>query len=128
MVYGTGIDVVLISRVAESLDKHGPRYIQRVYTAQESAYCSSKKKNAAQSYAVHFAAKEAVAKALGIGIRRGINFKDIEVVLNELGKPSIELSAGAAEAARTAGIQRVHIALSHEGEWAVAFAVAEGDQ
>lgn len=126
MILGTGIDVVLIGRIQRSLDRYGDRFTQRVYTDAEKAYCGSKKRGAAQAYAVRFAAKEAVAKALGIGIRRGINFKDIEVVLDALGKPSVALHQGASEAAADAGVTHVHIALSHEGDWAVAYALVEG--
>ena len=125
-VLGTGVDVVLISRIERSLDRYGDRFVARVYTSGEKKYCAAKKRGSAQAYAVRFAAKEAVAKALGIGIRRGINFKDIEVVLDDLGKPSIELHGGAAEAATERGVDRVHLALSHESDWAVAYALVEG--
>lgn len=126
MIVGTGIDIVLVSRIAEALERHGDRYLARVYTEGEILYCGAKKRGASQAYAVRYAAKEAVAKALGVGIRRGLNFKDIEVVLDPLGKPSIRLHASAAAIASERGVESLHIALSHEGDWAVAFALAEG--
>lgn len=127
-VVGTGVDVVLVSRIERSLDRYGDRFVARVYTSGESDYCAAKKRGAAQAYAVRFAAKEAVAKALGIGIRRGINFKDIEVVLDALGKPFVELHGGARDAADARGVEKVHIALSHEADWAVAYALIEGHE
>ena len=78
MIVGSGIDMVEIQRIQHSADRFGQRFLRRVYTAQEQAYCLSKR-NAAESLAARFAAKEAGAKALGTGISRGVSWLEIEV-------------------------------------------------
>lgn len=126
MILGLGIDVIEVKRVEASLARFADRFEQRVFTEGERRYCRAKKKRAAESYALRFAAKEAVAKAMGTGIRGGIDFADIEVSTDVLGRPSVRLHGIAADAAKGRGIERFHLSLSHEGELAVAFAVAEG--
>ena len=126
MILGTGIDMVEIARVDASRERFGERFLGRVFTAAERRYCEERKGGAGQSFALRFAAKEAVAKALGTGIRRGVDFKDIEVVSDALGRPSVRLAGGAAAAAKKRGIRSLHLSLSHDGPLAVAFAVAEG--
>lgn len=125
-VIGTGVDMVEIHRVELSIERFGERFLGRVFTARERAYCEDRRKGAAQSFALRFAAKEAFAKALGTGIRLGVNWKDIEVQSDSLGRPAIALHGGAATAAKKAGIQRTHLSLSHDGPLAVAFVVVEG--
>jgi holo-[acyl-carrier protein] synthase len=71
MILGTGIDIIEIDRVARSIERFGDRFLHRIFTSGEIAYCS-RKKNAAESYAARFAAKEAGAKALGTGIQHGV--------------------------------------------------------
>jgi holo-[acyl-carrier protein] synthase len=127
VVVGLGIDMIEIARVEKSIARFGNRFLGRVFTAAERKYCESKAKNSAQSFALRWAAKEAVAKALGTGIRGGVDFKDIEVVTDKLGRPSARLAGGAAKRARAAGIDQVHLSLSHDGPHAVALAVAEGN-
>ena len=78
MVLGLGTDLIEIERVQQSLDRFGERFMQKVFTAGEIAYCQ-RKKHAAESFAARFAAKEAAAKALGTGISRGISWQEIEV-------------------------------------------------
>src|SRR4051812_13439943 len=101
--------MVEIARVEASRSRFGARFLDRVFTRAERDYCEARKDGAGQSFALRFAAKEAVAKALGTGIRRGINFKDIEVSTDSLGRPSVELHAGAAKAAKARGIARFHL-------------------
>lgn len=127
MIIGLGIDVVEVTRVKASLRRFGTRFESRVFTEAEREYCRAKKTRAAESYALRWAAKEAVAKAMGTGIRGGVDFADIEVETDELGRPSITLHGGAARAAKKRGIAMFHISLTHEGDLAVAFAVAEGE-
>lgn len=126
MILGLGIDVIEVKRVEASLSRFADRFEERVFTAGERRYCRGKKKRAAESYALRFAAKEAVAKAMGTGIRGGVDFADIEVSTDALGRPSVTLHGVAATEARGRGIETFHLSLSHEGELAVAFAVAEG--
>lgn len=126
MILGTGIDMVEIRRVEDSVARFGERFLKRVFTAGERAYCEERGQGKAQSLALRWAAKEAVSKALGSGIRRGVNFRDIEVTSDALGRPSVGLHGGAARVAKRKGIATVHLSLSHDGPLAVAFAVAEG--
>jgi holo-[acyl-carrier protein] synthase len=79
MIVGSGIDLAEIGRIQKSVDRYGGRFLDRVYTAAEQAYCL-KKRNSAESFAARFAAKEAGAKALGTGISHGVSWLEIEVV------------------------------------------------
>ena len=89
-IFGIGTDIVNIKRMEMSLKHHGNKFKNRIFSKSEIIYCE-KKKDPVAFYAKRFAAKEALSKALGVGIRKGINFKDIEVSNNEHGKPSIKL-------------------------------------
>ncbi|MDP6438536.1 MAG: holo-ACP synthase, partial [Candidatus Brocadiia bacterium] len=80
-----------------------------------------------QRFATRFAAKEAVLKALGIGWRRGVSFREIEVSTNEAGAPAVSLSGRALEVSRALGVERMHVSLSHDSTYAVAQVVAEGE-
>ena len=128
MILGLGIDVIEVKRVQASLARFAGRFEKRVFTEAERAYCRARKGKAAESYALRFAAKEAVAKAMGTGIRGGVDFADIEVSTDKLGRPSVMLHGGAAKEARARGIAQFHLSLTHEGDLAVAFAVAEGEK
>ena len=88
MIVGSGIDMVEIQRIQHSADRFGQRFLRRVYTAQEQAYCL-RKRNAAESLAARFAAKEAGAKALGTGISRGVSWLEIEVGREPGGRPTL---------------------------------------
>ena len=125
MILGLGIDVIEVERIARSLGRFEGRFEKRVFTPAERAYCRARKGRAAESFAIRFAAKEAVAKALGTGIRRGVDFADIEVGPDALGRPSVVLHGGALREAKKRGVARFHLSLTHEGALAVAFAVAE---
>ena len=87
MIVGSGIDIVEIGRIQQSMDRHGKRFLDRVFTAAEQAYCLSKR-NSAESLAARFAAKEAGAKALGTGITHGVNWLEIEVAREPSGRPA----------------------------------------
>jgi len=116
---GVGVDVVEIDRFAESLRKR-PRLAERCFTEAEQAYCS-RKPFPPQHYAARFAAKEAVGKALGIGMTR---WREVEVVLGR-GAPTIALHGKYAERARQLGVTAVHVSLTHGRDTAMAFAIAE---
>ena len=128
MILGLGIDVIEVKRVEASLARFPERFEKRVFTTAEREYCRARKSKAAESFALRWAAKEAVAKAMGTGIRGGVDFADIEVSADRLGRPSIRLHGGAAAAAKKRGIATFHVSLTHEGDLAVAFAVAEGER
>ena len=89
-IFGIGTDIVNIKRMEKSLKKRGNTFKDRIFSKKEIIYCD-KKNNPYSFYAKRFAAKEALSKALGTGIRKGINFKDIEIVNDNFGKPSIKL-------------------------------------
>src|SRR5271154_751972 len=125
MVLGLGTDLIETKRVQESIDRFGERFLERVFTAGEITYCR-RKKNAAESFAARFAAKEAGAKALGTGISRGVSWKDFEVKREAGGKPTLHLSGRAAELATKMGIQRVQLSLTHSRELAMAVVLVEG--
>ena len=126
MVVGLGTDLAEIGRVAKSIDRFGDRFLERVYTAGEIAYCRGKK-SFAESFAARFAAKEAGAKALGTGISRGVSWKDFEVTRERSGKPTLELRGRAAEWARSLGVTRISLSLTHTREMAMAVVVMEDD-
>ncbi len=124
MVLGLGTDLIETRRVQESIDRFGERFLQRIFTAGEIAYCT-RKKNSAESFAARFAAKEAGAKALGTGISRGVTWKEFEVKREASGRPSLHLTGRAEELAQAMGVRRVQLSLTHSRELAMAVVVAE---
>jgi holo-[acyl-carrier protein] synthase len=110
-----GVDLVEIPRIAAVLQRFGDRFLQRVYTPREIAYCRGR----APQLAARFAAKEAVMKALGTGTR-GVGWREVEVTRKRTGEPEIVLHGRAAERARNLGIGRIAISLSHSRDFAIA--------
>jgi holo-[acyl-carrier protein] synthase len=125
MVLGLGTDLIETRRVQESIDRFGERFLERIFTAGEIAYCQRKRKNAAESFAARFAAKEAGAKALGTGISRGVSWKEFEVRREASGRPTLHLSGRAAEVAEAMGVRRIQLSLTHTRDLALAVVVAE---
>ncbi|RMF03705.1 MAG: holo-[acyl-carrier-protein] synthase [Chloroflexi bacterium] len=115
-----GVDIIETERIAGSVARFGDRFLRRVYTAQELAYCDGR----TGSLAARWAAKEAVSKVLGTGIG-DVNWHDIEVVNDERCRPAIQLHGAAAQLAARLGISAVAVSLSHTREHAIAFVVAE---
>ena len=125
-VVGIGVDAIEIARIRVALTRT-PTLLARLFTEREQASCITRCGDLRfGGLAARFAAKEAVAKALGSGIK-GFAFRDIEVLNDELGKPTVQLHGGAAAAADSAGITTWHISLSTSADLAVANAVAETD-
>lgn len=122
-ILGTGIDIVEIDRIRKALEK-GPGFENRVYTPDEVSYIGSNA-SSPQHAAGIFAVKEAVLKAFGIGLKN-IEWKDIEVLRDSLGKPYVVLHDMAQSFALGHGIEKIHISISHERGYAVAQAIAEG--
>lgn len=118
----TGVDLIEIVRIERAINQHGARFLQRVYTPTEQQNCQGR----AESLAARFAAKEAVAKALGTGIwRHGIDWTDIEIVRNpQSGAPELVLHRAAAAQARKLALTEWSVSLSHDRERAIAFVVA----
>ena len=121
-IFGIGTDIVNIKRMEKSLKRHGDKFKYNIFSRNEITYCE-KKKNPGAFYAKRFAAKEALSKALGTGIRKDIKFKNIEVRNDSYGKPSIQLK-GAVDAYLKKKIKRkkykIHLSLSDDIPWAQA--------
>jgi holo-[acyl-carrier protein] synthase len=123
-VVGIGVDIVETSRIDHSLERFGERFLHRVFTAGEIAYCQSMK-FPARHFAARFAAKEAVSKAFGTGIGKAMGWKDIDVHRKESGEPFVQLNGGAKQLAEERDVTAVSISLSHTDHHAVAMIVLE---
>jgi holo-[acyl-carrier protein] synthase len=115
-----GVDIIDIERLAQSVDRFGDRFLKRVYTEHELAYCNGR----ITSLAARWAAKEAVAKALGTGIGE-VRWQEIEVVSEDNCRPTLRLHGAAAELANQLGIKDFAVSLSHAKDYAVAFVMGE---
>ncbi|MBL7065887.1 MAG: holo-ACP synthase [Anaerolineae bacterium] len=120
----TGVDLIEIARVERILACYGDRFLERVFTPAEVLYCRAR----LPELAARFAAKEAVAKALGVGVRMiardGVRWRDVEVTGDARGKPLVRLHGRAAERAGELGLTEWAVSLSHTREYAIAFVVA----
>ena len=123
-VAGVGTDLARIGRFEQLLAAGKAGVIARLFTGAERDY-SLTKKAPAPHLAARFAAKEAFLKALGLGLREGLSWQDIEVVRDHLGKPSLALTGRAAELCRERGLAAVHLSYSHDGDYAVATVILE---
>jgi holo-[acyl-carrier protein] synthase len=124
MVLGLGTDLIEIQRVQETIDQFGERFLNRIFTADEIAYCR-RKRHSGESFAARFAAKEAGAKALGTGIGRGVLWKEIEVQRQPGERPTLHFTGRAAERARSMGVRNVQLSLTHTGDVAMAVVSVE---
>ncbi len=114
-----GLDLIEIERVAAALERHPTRFRERVYTSREIAECD-RKPHPAQSYAGRFAAKEAIGKALGVGVH--FTWREIEIAGR--GKPQVRLSGGMARVAEHLGVVRIDLSMTHSRTTAAAVALA----
>ena len=121
----TGVDLIEIDRIERVLARHGDRFLARVFTQAEVLYCRGRP----PELAARFAAKEAVSKALGVGMRMmsrdGIDWRDAEIVGDVRGKPLVRLHGRAAKRADELGLTEWAVSLSHTREYAVAFVLAQ---
>ncbi|MFC2014486.1 holo-ACP synthase [Chloroflexota bacterium] len=115
-----GVDIIEITRIRGTIDRWGERFLHRVYTDEEIRLC----RNRSGSLATRFAAKEAVMKALGTGVR-GVGWKEIEILSEPSGKPTVTLHGKAREKASELGLDKLAISLSDSRENAIAFVVGE---
>ncbi len=122
-IFGIGIDVVEVDRIAAAIARHGELFLGKLFTSQEREYCESHRQ-AALHYAARFAAKEAVSKALGTGIGGQAGWLDLEITRDSFGAPKLLLHAAAAEFAGHHGITQIQISLTHAREYAAANALA----
>ena len=126
MILSIGIDITEVYRIRQTIART-PRFAERVFTANERAFCDGKGVAAAQSYAGRFAAKEAFLKALKTGWRGKITWKDIEVVSDEMGAPSLAIHGEARKLLAERGATSVHLSISHTSTLAIAEVILEKD-
>ena len=119
----TGVDIIEIPRIKQVLDRYGQRFLNRVFTPDEIAYCRGR----APNLAGRFAAIEAAMKALGTGVR-GVSWKDIEVIRADSGAPSLRLHGRAEKRAERLQMSEMSLSISHSREYAVAFVVAQREE
>lgn len=123
---GHGIDLVDTQRIARLLDEHGQRFLDRCFTPGEQAYAQRQTKRTAEHLAGRFAAKEAILKALGTGLTRGIQWTDMEILPGDAGQPVVQLHQRAGEIARAQGITQWLISITHIPSHAQASVIALG--
>lgn len=122
-IVGHGIDIVEVSRIAEMLENHGERFLERCFTAREVAYCRADRRTH-EHLAGRFAAKEAALKALGTGLRDGMCWTDFEVVMLPSGQPTLAVSGQGSATAEALGIDSWTISISHTATHAIASVLA----
>jgi len=124
MIVSIGIDIVEVYRIRETISRT-PRFVERVYTTGERAYCEAKGAAAAQSFAARFAAKEAFLKALQTGWRGKITWQDIEIISGENNVPRLEIFGEAKNILENLGANHMHLSMSHTTDHAVAQVILE---
>jgi len=122
-VIGIGVDIVEIARIQRIIERTGERFLRKVFTANERTYCASKRRPW-ESYAGRFAAKEAVLKAIGTGLTAGAALADVEILRTENGAPLVQLHHKTYLLAQERGIQHILLTLAHDGNQAIAIAMA----
>lgn len=122
-IYGIGIDVVEVARIASAIERHGELFLSKLFTTAERTYCAAQKKPELH-YAARFAAKEAVSKALGTGIGGQAGWLDLEITRDPSGAPKLLLQGAAEAFTRLQGITDIQISLTHAREYAAANAIA----
>lgn len=125
MIIGMGVDLVDVSRIESIIFRWQERFLKRIFTDTEIRYCNNKK-NPAQRFATRFAAKEAFIKALYPKQQEGVRFQDIEID-QEAGRPVINLYGNVKQAADESGVKKVHVMLSHDGDYGIANVILEGE-
>jgi len=124
MIAGIGSDIVSVQRIREAVERHGERFLKKIFTSAELAYSQGRAREF-EHLAARFAAKEALAKALGTGASGGILLSDAEVMNNAEGKPEMVLQGRARETAEAIGVRRIHLTLSHADAYAIALVILE---
>lgn len=125
MILGIGIDMVDVDRMEQAVERWGQRFLERIFTPDEISRCQQRARSA-QCLALRFAAKEAFAKALGLGMQKGLRWRDIEVVHDHLGKPLLHLHNQAQRLSRALAVEKTWLTLSDERDFAIAMVVLEG--
>jgi holo-[acyl-carrier protein] synthase len=121
-----GIDLVDSPRIKQMVDRHGERFLDRVFTAKEQQYANSNR-DTIEKLAGRFAAKEAVLKLIGTGWRGKIAWTDIEVINNSAGQPQVTLCGEVETIAKKLGITQISVSITHTANFAIASAIALAD-
>ncbi|MGA6953767.1 MAG: holo-ACP synthase [Candidatus Acidiferrales bacterium] len=124
LIVGLGLDIAEIDRIEAALTRHGAPILERLYTPGEVAYCESYR-HKFERYAGRFAAKEGAMKALGTGWRLGVRWRDIEVVREPSGKPTLQLAGAARQFAERLGVKNISLTITHSGNLALAEVIFE---
>ncbi len=124
MIVGLGLDVAEIDRIEAAITRHGAPFLERVFTPGEVAYCERHRQRF-ERYAARFAVKEAAMKALGTGWTQGVAWRDIEVVRESSGKPTLQLSGVARKVADRLGVRTISVTITHSGNLALAQVIFE---
>ena len=124
MIHGTGVDIIEISRIRQSMEKYAGKFEDRLFTPGEIEYCRSKP-DPSKHFAGRFAAKEAILKSLGTGMARGIAWKDLEILTQESGQPTLRVTGKGKDIFDSLNLKQIHISISHDKVYAIAQAVAE---
>ena len=124
MIVSIGIDIVEVYRISETIQRT-PRFVERVFTPRERAYCDAKGAASAQSFAARFAAKEAFLKALKTGWRGRITWQDMEILNDAQGVPTLEIKGEARSLLEKMGAEKIHLSISHTTDHAVAQVILE---
>jgi holo-[acyl-carrier protein] synthase len=124
MIVGTGVDIAEVTRIRQSIERFGERFLHRVFTEGEIQYCQGKA-NRFESYAARFAAKEAGMKALGTGWNHGVRWRDIEVVRRKGHRPTIQFHGQAAVFAEKLGAKNIALSITHTSAQALAHVILE---
>jgi holo-[acyl-carrier protein] synthase len=127
MIVGLGIDIAEPARIEAAAARFGRRFLERVFTPREMVYCDGRR-NRFQRYAARFAAKEAGMKALGTGWRRGVTWRDFEVVNLPSGRPTLRLSGAAAAMAAALKVRNVVLSISHTAGQSIAQVILESEE
>jgi holo-[acyl-carrier protein] synthase len=125
VIIGTGVDIVETTRIQDSLDRFGERFLNRCFWPAEIAYCQSMKLPAL-NVAARFAAKEAISKAFGTGIGAELGWRDMEICKRDTGEPFVKLHDKGAVLAKERGVTGIFVSLSHSKEYGVAQAIIIG--
>jgi holo-[acyl-carrier protein] synthase len=124
VIVGTGVDLAEVDRIRAAIERHGRRFIERIYTPAEIAYVE-RKANRYERYAARFAAKEAGMKAIGTGWRRGVRWRDFEVKNLPSGRPTLEFHGAAARFADNLGVRNIALSITHTAVQAMAIVILE---
>lgn len=126
MIVGVGVDLVEIARIRRAMERWQDRFLRRVFTADELAY-ALRRRDPAEHLAARFAAKEATLKALGTGLTMGVRWREMEVRRGRGEPPRLRLSGRTGALGTTRGIRALHLSLTHDGAYAFAQVLAEGE-